>query len=188
MGSRRDKLRRTTDSITAAVLNEVAFLPLRILMTFTDVFNKFFLLSGLRINGPRRSRAAAQTERRMGPGAPQTEMERPESGRDPQSSVILIPLAESRESIILHLSFICAATVRELGSLLSALRPVSAFIDALRPVLPDGTGGSEGPRGLIVPGIGVGRFLFLFFLEQLLFIELQKRQYTNMNITSKKRR
>lgn len=45
---------------------------------------------------------------------------------DPRSPAALIPLAERRESIILHLSFFCAATIWELATLSG---PVGALTD-----------------------------------------------------------
>lgn len=70
-----------------------------------------------------------------------------ENGRDPKYSVILIPLAKSRESIILHLSFFLP--------LLSGNRTpprtvgIVLMLSGLKCSLnsEDGTRGSQGPRG-----------------------------------------
>lgn len=70
-----------------------------------------------------------------------------ESGRDPKSSVILIPLAESCESIILHLSFILPLLPGNSGR----PRPVRhlLMLSGLKGShnSEDGTMGMQGPRG-----------------------------------------
>lgn len=88
----------------------------RILMTFTDVFNNFFpfcwvLMDSVLLGWRWRCQEGVGAEQRTRQGGrwvaskADGDWER-ESGRDLKSSVILIPLAESCESIILHLSFI----------------------------------------------------------------------------------